>query len=236
MPSTRRSRPRPALHSAHVSEIEDLSTRVRRIRLAGEDLQGIDWTAGQKVKLKGEGFFRSYTPSAVDPQRGWMDIILFLHGNGPASQWAAQAKVGEEIEFTGPSKSLDGPSAVPDWALFLGDETTIGLAFALIGSLPDGVKVLGAIELDSVDAGAVGASGLTLVEAIREDEHGDALLSWLQQTELPEGQGMIWVSGEAISARALKEALMERAPEQVEFKLKAYWSRKGHAHRKAMGI
>ena len=113
MPSTPRSRPRPVLHSVCVSEIEDLSPRLRRIRFSGEELQGIHWTAGQKVKLKGPDFFRSYTPSAIDAQQGWMDVIIFLHGNGMASQWAAQASIGDVIEFTGPSKSLDGPSVVP---------------------------------------------------------------------------------------------------------------------------
>ena len=236
MPSTPRSRPRPVFRSARVSEIQDLSPRLRRVRFTGEELLGLAWTAGQKVKIKGPDFFRSYTPSAFDAQEGWMDVIIFLHGSGPASQWAAQAKAGDLVEFTGPSKSMDGPEGIPDWALFLGDESTIGLAVALIRALPDGVNVLGAIQLDAVDAGAVLASGLSLVEVTRSGEHGDALIGWLQQTVLPDGHGMIWVSGEAISARALKQALMERAPEKVQFKMKAYWSRKGHAHRKAMGI
>ena len=236
MPPTTRSRPRPQFRSATVVEVQDLSPRVRRIRFNGEELQGIEWTAGQKIKLKGGDFFRSYTPSAVDSKEGWMDIIVFLHGNGPASQWAARAAVGERLELTGPSKSVDGPDGVPQWALFLGDESTIGLAYALIQALPDGVEVLGAIELDSVDAGALEALGLKLNHAVRGDEHGDALLTWLEQTSLPTGEGMIWVSGEAISARALKQALMDRGPEQIQFKMKAYWSRKGHAHRKAMGV
>ena len=78
--------------------------------------------------------------------------------------------------------------------------------------------------------------GLQLTEAIRQGEHGQALLAWMENTPLPDGDGMIWVSGEAISARALKQALMDRAPERIQFKMKAYWSCKGHAHRKAMGI
>ena len=227
-------RPRPPVHAATVSAVHDLSPRVRCIRFDAEALRGSDWVPGQKVKIKGADWLRSYTPSRVDSAEGWMDVIFFLHGNGLASRWAAQASPGEALHYVGPSKSMAGPERVPDWALFMGDETTIGLAAALIEALPDSVRVIGAIEVDAVDSSAMEAYGVPLAAAIRRDEHGDALLAWLEALELPAGHGMVWVSGEVISVRALKDAMMERNPESVEFKMKAYWSRRGHAHRKAL--
>ena len=83
---------------------------------------------------------RSYTPARVHTEQGWMDIVFFLHGNGLLSQWAAQASVGDNVEVTGLSKSMPGPDQTPDWAIFLGDETTIGLAKALIDALPESVS------------------------------------------------------------------------------------------------
>lgn len=230
----RTRRPRPTVHSATVHSIEDLSPNVRCIRIAGDDLKSIAWSAGQKIKIKVADWLRSYTPARMDTNQGWMDIVFHLHGNGAASQWAASATVGEAIQFVGPTNSIPGADGVPDWALFLGDETTIGLAAALLESLPDSVHKLGAIEVDAEDEGSVSAFGVPLSVTIRTGEHGQSLLTWLNNTTLPAGSGMIWVSGEALSARALREALMERNPPDIQFKLKAYWSSKGHAHRKAL--
>lgn len=219
---------------AVVTEIQDLAPRVRCIRIAGNELKGIDWTPGQKVKLKVDDWSRSYTPARVDSEAGWMDIVFFLHGNGSASQWAAGVVEGERVRFNGPVNSMPGPEGTPDWALFLGDETAIGLAAALLEALPGSVNVLGAIELDEIDSHAVEAFGLPLTAAIRTEVYGESLLHWLQSTELPDGEGMVWISGEAMSALALRQVLKSRSLERVRCKTKAYWSCKGHAHRKAL--
>ena len=163
-----------------------------------------------------------------------MDVVFFLHGNGSASQWAASAQVGEPVQFVGPSKSVPAAEGEPAWALFLGDESTIGLATALMESLPATVQKMGAIELDQVDAPSLESFGLALDPVIRCGEHGDALQEWLRGTALPEGAGVVWVSGEALAARGLRESLMQRNPDGVQFQLKAYWSARGHAHRKAL--
>ena len=134
----------------------------------------------------------------------------------------------------GPANSMPAVDSTPAWALFLGDETTIGLAAALLESLPDSVEVDGVIELDETDCGALRAFGLPLGVAPRKERHGQALLDWLQDTELPPGDGVVWLSGEAETVRALKGILMERGLERSQLKIKPYWSIKGHAHRKAI--
>jgi NADPH-dependent ferric siderophore reductase len=222
------------LIAATVTEVEDLAPRVRRVRFAGPSLVGMDWKPGQKIKIEAGNKMRSYTPARVDTKAGWMDVVFFLHGNGPASLWASSVGVGQAARFKGPVKSMPSAKKTPDWAMFLGDETAIGLAAALLEDLPKTVQVVGAIEVDALDSEAVEAFGLTLSVAIRQQQHGAALLKWLSQTKFPEGRGMIWLSGEANSVRALKLALAKRGPSNVKFKMKAYWSNKGHAHRKAL--
>ncbi|MEC9388483.1 MAG: siderophore-interacting protein [Myxococcota bacterium] len=231
-PRTRR--PRPPVHAATVDAVTDLSPRVRCIRLSAPDLVGTEWQPGQKIKIKVADWLRSYTPARVDAVDGWMDVVFFLHGNGSASQWAASAQVGEPIQYVGPSKSVSAAQGEPAWALFLGDESTIGLATALMESLPAAVQKLGAIELDAVDVPSLEAFGLPLDPAIRCGEHGDALQGWLREVALPGGEGVVWVSGEALAARGLRESLMQRKPDGIQFHLKAYWSSRGHAHRKAL--
>ena len=236
MTQTGRKRPVRVVRSATVTRVDVLSPRVRNIRFSSPELHHVEWLPGQKIKIRVGEIMRSYTPAHVNTDEGWMDVVFFLHGSGPASQWAAQTSTGDDIAFVGPSKSVPSVKTPPDWALFLGDETAIGLAKALLAPLPDSVQVLGAIEIDEADAQAIPEYGLQLTVAIRSGTHGEALLDWLRNIELPDGEGMIWVSGEATSAKAIKDALIERNPPNVQFNMKPYWSRKGHAHRKAMKL
>ncbi|MFT5679759.1 MAG: NADPH-dependent ferric siderophore reductase [Myxococcota bacterium] len=220
--------------TATVTEVEDLSPRIRRIRLGGPRVAGIRWQPGDKIKLAAGPKLRSYTPARVDAAAGWMDVVFFLHGNGATSDWASAATAGDSVGFIGPARSMAVPHDAPDWAIFLGDETTIGLAAACLDALPDGAAVLGAIELAADDAGALPAFGLPLSPAIRGTTHGEALLAWLSQTPLPTGQGIAWLSGEASSVLALRSALMERGMDRTALKIKPYWSTRGHAYRKAL--
>ena len=217
-----------------VTEVELLSPRIRRIRLAGPDIQGMQWSPGDKIKIQAGTKLKSYTPARVHPEEGWMDIVFFLHGNGGASEWAKNVTVGLHTEIVGPAKSMPGAEGEPDWALFLGDETTIGLATALLESLPASVPVDGVIELDETDARALQVFGLPLGVAPRTSQHGQSLLAWLADTDLPEGNGVIWLSGEATTVSELKAHLMERGVERAQLKIKPYWSVRGHAHRKAI--
>jgi NADPH-dependent ferric siderophore reductase len=223
-----------SLAPAIVTEVEDLSPRLRRIRLKGETLRGLKWKPGQKVKIQAGPKLRSYTPARVDTSEGWMDIVFFLHGNGEASAWASAASEGQQTGFVGPASSMPLVDSTPVWALFLGDETTIGLAAALLESLPGSVDIDGVIELDESDCGALRAFGLPLGVALRKGPHGQALLDWLEDTELPSGDGVVWLSGEAETVRALKTVLLDRGMERSQLKIKPYWSIKGHAHRKAI--
>ena len=82
--------------------------------------------------------------------------------------------------------------------------------------------------------GALEAFGLSLGVVRRKAQHGVPLLDWLAGTELIEGKGVVWLSGEAVSVRALKEVFVRRGLDRTQLKIKPYWSVKGHAHRKAL--
>lgn len=119
---------------------------------------------------------------------------------------------------------------------FLGDETTLGLAEALIHDLPPGTPVTGALELAAPDTGAIAATQLPLTAVVRPSEmhRGQPLLDWLAHQKLPADprSGIIWVSGEVSSVLRVRDALRERGIEKPQVCLKAYWSVRGNAHRK----
>ena len=222
------------LSTAHVSEIETLSPKLRRIRISGRSLQMVSWHPGDKIKIMAGPKLRSYTPARINTEEGWMDIIFFLHGNGHASDWAQHATVGIDAYFIGPVRSMPTFEKTPDWVVFLGDETTIGLAVGLLESLPPHVKIHGAIELAAADIPSLDQLALSLAPAIRTEYYGEALHNWLDDFSPPQGNGVVWLSGEVSSVRSLKGTLLNRGFSRTQLKIKPYWSVRGHAHRKAL--
>ena len=225
---------RPRSSTVFVTQIEDISPKIRRIRLCGERIRNIQWTPGQKIKIKVDTYLRSYTPARVSPELGWMDLVFHLHGKGKASRWAQNVCIGAPISFIGPVDSMPFVDEPIEWCLFLGDETTLGLSMALLNALPKTVRRFGAIELDSQDLGSVSTLNLPLNPIQRDEYHGYALLQWLSLVNIPEGKGLVWISGEAQMVRNLRLALVTRGLDPEQIKVKAYWSLKGHAHRKTL--
>ena len=153
----------------------------------------------------------------MSPELGWMDLIFHLHGKGKASRWAQNVCVGSPISFIGPVDSMPFVDEPIEWSLFLGDETTLGLSMAVLNALPKTVRRFGAIELDSQDLPAVSALNLPLNPIQRDEYHGYALLQWLSLVNIPDGNGAVWISGEAQMVLNLRMALITRGlnPEQI---------------------
>ena len=219
---------------AQVIEVESLSPRLQRIRIQAPLMKSISWQRGDKIKIQVNSTSRSYTPARMDQHNGWMDLIFFLHGHGRASDWAKTAQKGMDVGFIGPVRSMPFIDKIPDWVIFLGDETTIGLAISLLEGLPSSVKIFGAIELCEQDRGCLKSLDLKLPPAIRTDEHGQPLLSWLNSHTIQEGNGLIWLSGEVSSVRVLKQTLLSRGLKRTQINIKPYWSLHGHKHRKVV--
>ena len=209
-----------------------LSPRVTRIRLAGPALRELPWQPGDKVKLAIPGGLRSYTPFAVDRASGRFDVVVHLHGNGPASQWAAEAPLGSEVRVVGPARSLTPVEGAVEWALFYGDETALGLARALVDA-HDG-PVGGAVEVDAADLPSVQELALPMEARVRAEEHGATLLDHARSLQLPLGPGAVFLSGHAATAVALRRVFLERGVPRSRIRTKAYWSDQGHAHRKRL--
>ena len=99
-----------------VLRVTELTPRMRRITLGGAELQGFtSLGSDDHIKLlfgetpeqqqaiearklgKDSGVrptMREYTPRRIDLVANELDIDFVLHGDGPASTWAAQAAVG----------------------------------------------------------------------------------------------------------------------------------------------
>lgn len=230
-----RSATRMFTKEGRVTEAVWLTPEVLQIQLTGADLRGLDWSAGDIIKVQvADGAIRSYTPSRVDTAAGTMEMVVHVHDQSPGSQWGRALTRGDSVHFFGPSRSMVGPKGSTPWAAFYGDETAAGLAQAVVDALPGGTPVWGALELDAANAGLSAALSLPLAEVERGVEHGDALVAQLEGVDIPRGDGTVWLSGEAGSVLSLRTALLARGLRRSQLRIKPYWSTRGKAHRKQL--
>lgn len=151
---------------------------MRLVRLRGEALRHLPWTAGQEVEFRVDPrAFRHYTPSRYDPERGEMEILFYLHGYGPGSDWVSHLVPEQPIALMGPGHGLN-LATESAWHLVIGDETTIGLFLAYQEALPSTQPLLGAVEVAAGEEGIVRRLELPLEAVSRaEGRPGEQLIT-----------------------------------------------------------
>jgi NADPH-dependent ferric siderophore reductase len=89
---------------------------------------------------------RDYTPRRYDAVANTLTIDFVLHGEGPATSWAAQARPGQFLGVGGPRGSFIVPDDF-DWYLFVGDETAVPAIGRRLEELPAGTRVIAVVEV-----------------------------------------------------------------------------------------
>ena len=220
-------------HEAQVTGVRRLSPSVLRVELHSERCAGVPFTPGCKIKVHvGEGEMRSYTPARIDASVGEMDIVVFAQGDSAASRWVNGLQPGNAVHFLGPGSSVPAPRGSEPWAAFYGDETAIGLAEALLSALPPNALTFGAIETHEDETDAV--KHLDLAAVSRRRASGEALVEHARAASVPDGPGVVWLSGEATAVVALREVWLARGVSRDRLRIKPYWSVRGKAHRKTL--
>ncbi|KAA8700665.1 siderophore-interacting protein [Pseudomonas proteolytica] len=232
-----------------VLRVVDITPRMRRITLGGEQLAGfISLGSDDHIKLlfaqnaaeqaalesptfsvKGEGpqpAMRDYTPRRIDLSRGELDIDFVLHGDGPACTWAEQAKPGQHLHIAGPRGSMIVPD-IFDSYLLVGDETAIPAIARRLEELPAGRKALVVIEIaDEHEKQALDSAADVQVTWVVRGQ--DELLGTVRDLQVPEGSLYAWVATETKLSRQLRRVLLDEHKLNDEFvKAVGYWRAQG---------
>ncbi|MFJ4348017.1 siderophore-interacting protein [Pseudomonas sp. NPDC089401] len=231
-----------------VLRVTELTPRMRRITLGGDELQGFTSlgsddhikllfaeTAEQQQAMDARNLgrdggarptMREYTPRRIDLVNNELDIDFVLHGDGPASTWAAQAAPGHVLNIAGPRASLVVPD-IFDSYLLVGDETAIPAIGRRLEELPAGRRVLAVIQVeDEQERQPLPSKADVEVVWIRRDED---LLAMLQGLTLPQGKLYGWVALEKSLTRQAKALLLEKGVAEDALKAAAYWRADGTA-------
>lgn len=231
----------------HVLRVTELTPRMRRITLGGPELAGFvslgtddhikllfgctpqEQQAIDTRNLGGEGSvrptMREYTPRRIDLQALELDIDFVLHGDGPASTWAAQAAPGQTLDIAGPRASMVVPD-IFDSYLLIGDETAIPAIARRLEALPAGRQVLAVIEIeDEHERQPLGSQAQ--VEVIWVRRHAEDLLDRVAHLALPQGRLYGWVALEKGLTRQVKRLLLDKGVPEDRLKAAAYWRAEG---------
>lgn len=215
--------------SVRVTEVTELTPKFLKVTLGCDAFTRAHWTPGDKLQLRprrGSLAMRTYTPINWNPDEGTTDVVAYRHGDGPAVRWFDNAVAGVDAEIFGPSKSLDLSDTVTH-TVFVGDETSIGLGYAL-RQLYSGATYL----YEAGDPAALSAVLATL--AITENT--DVLLKSGDRRELLErlveavedsatGASVdLVVTGDAATVNAVRRSLKARPDLTPRIKARAYWA------------
>jgi NADPH-dependent ferric siderophore reductase len=219
-----------------VLRVVDLSPNLRRVTLGGPDLDGfLSLAPDDHVKLfffpagttpfkpvKGPDGpiwptgvdrppMRDFTPRRFDDKAQELDIEFVLHGEGPATQWAAGVRPGATLLIGGPRGSAVVPPRA-DGYLLVADESGLPAMARWLESMPAATPVTAIVEVadERHEIALHTAATLSLTWVHRNGrEPGDAplLLAALERLARPSGDFFAWAACESAQSRAIRRFL-----------------------------
>jgi NADPH-dependent ferric siderophore reductase len=231
--------------------VTDITPKMRRIRFRGDmesfaspgyadHIKAFFFPRGVEPKLvpigpRGAEFaegdrpeMRDYTPRAWSVDNGWIDLDFVLHGDGPASSWAAEAQVGSKLVIGGPRGSVVVPTAY-DWYLLAGDETALPALGRRIEELPAGSTVLAVIEVaDAAEEQRFETRADVSLHYVHRNgaEAGTTslVLDAIKALPFPIGVAYAYIAGEVTMAQSVRTHLQdERGFDPQYIKAAGYW-------------
>ncbi|PCM50191.1 NADPH-dependent ferric siderophore reductase [Pseudomonas fluorescens] len=237
-----------------VLRVVDLTPRMRRITLGGPELAGFtslgtddhvkllfpqnaEQTAALETMVLGAGKdngplpeMRDYTPRRYDLEKLELDIDFVLHGDGPASTWAEQARPGQFLHIGGPRGSMIVPD-IFDSYLLIGDETALPAIARRLEGLAANRKALVVIEVENgAEQQVLESKAQVNVIWVLRDGGKDNLLTTVKELQVPKGNLYAWVATETKVSRQIRRVLLDEHGLNEQFvKAVGYWRAEGSA-------
>lgn len=240
----------PNFRLGRVVQASRIAPRFIRLRIEAEDLAYLNQTglhlrllqprdpanprwprllANGRTGWPGAGHLHMpvYTIRSIDPGRGWLDVDVFLHGNGPTCAWAQSVRPGAAVGLSGP-----GGGWLPQGRRLClgGDETALPVIARILEQAAPDSSGLALIEVgDAAEIQPIAApAGVELVWLVRTRDAGlrDSFAASATASLAADPQAEILFGGEKANALAIRAALREahgHLPASVS--TAAYWSR-----------
>ncbi|MFB8343886.1 siderophore-interacting protein [Brucella cytisi] len=211
--------------------VETITPNMIRITLGGDELAGFNsLSAGDHIKIfvpdrAGKIVMRDYTPRSYDPENQTLVLDFAVHEAGPATQWAINARPGNQLEIGGPrgSELISGP--IRAW-LLIGDETALPSIGRRIEEMALGTPVTTLVAVAGPhDEQRFETLALLSPYWIHRDDATDAsvIINRLREITIEPGT-FIWLAAEGSVARATRAYLVdERKHPLTWLRASGYW-------------
>jgi len=173
---------------------------------------------------------RRYTVRQWDPERHRLTLDFVVHGDsGVAGPWAAAARPGDVLVFTGPGGGYR-PGAEAAWHLLVGDESALPAIAASLEALAPGARAVVRIVCDGPDheiaLPSPGDVDLLWLHRRGDPRDADLLVDAVRALEFGPGRPFGFVHGEADEIRAVRRHLLhERGLTRADLSCSPYWRR-----------
>lgn len=213
-----------------VVSTERLTPNMIRITLGGDDLADFtSLSAGDHIKVfvpddAGGVAMRDYTPRHFDAENRRLVLDFAVHDAGPATRWALNAGVGDELQIGGPRGSLviTGPRR---W-LLIGDETALPSIGRRIEEMTPGTEVTGIVAVPGVEDEQVFETKAVLnILWVHRKDPADAtdIIERLRDIAIEPGT-FVWVAAEGAVTRAIRNHLIEERKHPLAWlRAAGYW-------------
>jgi NADPH-dependent ferric siderophore reductase len=188
------------------------------------------WTIRETMPRQQWPFTRTYTVRWVDLEARELAIDFVIHGDeGLAGPWAASARPGDPLTFTGPGGAYN-PAPDADWYLFAGDEAALPAIAASLESLPPEARGLAFLEVDSdADIQPISAPAGVDITWLRRDGApagtSGLLVEAVAGAEWPAGKVDVFAHGERGYMKGLRDVFfVQRGLERKQVSLSGYWA------------
>ena len=211
-----------------------LTPNMVRLTLGGDDLENFpEGYEGGYIKVvvesTGTGIVsHSFTVREFDPEQLCLVIDMVAHGDhGPASRWAGQVRVNDEVNILGPGacKRLNQEA---DWFLLAGDMTALPAISVNLEILPENARGYAVLEVidpgDQIELNA--PKGLEVVWVRNDDplRAPSPISDTVKNLVWLEGQASTWVAGEFDTSRSLRQYFRHERKIHRDFMyVSCYW-------------
>ncbi len=176
-------------------------------------------------------FRRRITVRRWEAESRRLTLEFVTHGDeGAAGPWAANARAGDPLVFTGPAGAYN-PDPAADWHLMVGDESALPAIAASLEAVPAGVPVAVRLISDGPDhelaLATPGQLDLAWLHRTGDPAADEELLAQsVAALAFPAGRVHAFVHGEAGETRAVRRHLLaDRGLDGEQLSCSPYWHR-----------
>ena len=166
---------------------------------------------------------RAYTVRRFFRETCEMDVDFVMHGHGPMSNWAREARPGHILHGAGPRGGYR-PAPGTERHVFLGDASAVPAISAILETLPAGADIRTLLEVDRPEdyRDLTCAADPRVAWMVASGAPGDKLIR--AATSLDPGPATsIWIAAESRAVQVMRKDFLTRGMMRGRLAAAGYW-------------